>query len=113
MSNTSENKDASPGREVGQEKVREMRFGSDGGEVERFGDDGGEINCHSCGSPIYERESQETEQQRLVTDGGEVPCPYDECGNEDLDRMEDDPEYDYFCHWCGNLFEAEEVENAQ
>jgi len=30
-------------------------------------------------------------------------CPVDGCGNESLDNI-DDPDLDWFCHWCGNIF---------
>jgi hypothetical protein len=49
---------------------------------------------------------EDTESE--ATDG-EFECPHDRCGNEVLDRVEDDPENDFFCHWCGGLFTSEEV----
>ncbi|WP_185955758.1 hypothetical protein [Halorubrum cibi] len=39
----------------------------------------------------------------------QVSCPHERCGNENLDRVEDDPENDFFCHWCGGLFDTAEV----
>ena len=43
------------------------------------------------------------------TSDNDQPCPVDGCGNKSLDQTPDDPDYDYFCHWCGNLFESQEV----
>lgn len=37
------------------------------------------------------------------------PCPIDGCENESLDETPDDPDNDYFCHWCGNLFDEGDV----
>lgn len=59
------------------------------------------------------------QEQDLVTDGGvdgsdsDLSCPVDGCENESLDETSDDPDHDYFCHWCGNLFESSEVDDGR
>lgn len=48
------------------------------------------------------------------TKGGgseQLACPIDGCENPELNDTPDDPDYDHFCHWCGNLFESGEVES--
>jgi len=43
--------------------------------------------------------------RKQSTGGTERSCPVDGCGNEDLESVaDDDSDFDYFCHWCGNLF---------
>jgi hypothetical protein len=31
-------------------------------------------------------------------------CPNPNCENDELDATPDDPDTDWFCHWCGNLY---------
>lgn len=38
-------------------------------------------------------------------DGTDRPCPVEGCENPELDDVsENDDEFDWFCHRCGNLF---------
>jgi hypothetical protein len=35
----------------------------------------------------------------------ERSCPVDGCDNPELDEISDmDDQFDWFCHWCGNMF---------
>lgn len=46
-------------------------------------------------------------------------CPKDGCGNDELDTeatndaLATDPENDYFCPWCGGLWDEEGLAQAQ
>lgn len=36
-------------------------------------------------------------------------CPEDGCENDELDATPDDPDFNWFCHWCGGLFTDEDL----
>jgi hypothetical protein len=41
----------------------------------------------------------------MPSDDTDRSCPVDGCENPELDDVsENDDEFDWFCHWCGNLF---------